>query len=201
MQPFGLGVCVIVARIVVIVGHSKSPSLCESLGEAYRRGAEVGGHAASLHATARMRFDPILRAGLDEPQLREPDLEAAHADMVAADHIVVIFPLWFGAMPAILKGFWDRIFQPEAVEPMRRGEMIKPLRGKTARIIVTMSMPGTIFRWWYRAHVLAILRRHVIGFLGARRIRTTVFGLVGQSDPAKRQRWLAEIEELGRRGD
>lgn len=188
------------ARIVVVVGHSKSPSLCEGIGEAYCRGAEAGGHTVSLHATARMSFDPILRGALDTPEPREPDLEAAHADIVAADHIVVVFPLWFGAMPAIMKGFWDRIFQPEAVEPMRRGEMIKPLRGKTARIIVTMSMPGPIFRWWYHAHVLAILRRHIIGFLGAKRIRTTVFGMIAQSDEAKRQGWLAEVEAKGRRG-
>ncbi len=69
----------------------------------------------------------------------EPDLQLAHNAILAANHLVIIFPLWLGTLPAILKGFLERVLQPDLVEPAKQGKFAKILKGKSARIIVTMG--------------------------------------------------------------
>ena len=186
------------AKIVVVVGHSRTGSLCHALGEAYVRGALAGGHEAVLLDTAMMQFDPILREGYERAQPLEPELERAHAAILDAEHLVIIFPLWLGTMPAILKGFLERLFQPDLVEAARQKHFPKLLKGKSARVLVTMGMPGFIYRWWYGAHAVKVLRRNILAFLGAGPIRTTVLGYVEGVGAEGRKRWLDDVEQLGR---
>ncbi len=127
------------SRIAIIVGHARKDTFCEVLGEAYRRGADAGGHQARLFVTSKMTFDPILHEGFTKIQPLEPDLEAAHDAMMAADHIVLIFPLWLGTLPAIFKGFLERVLQPDLVGPSKEGKFIKFFKGKSARVIMTMG--------------------------------------------------------------
>lgn len=186
------------ARIVVVVGHSRAGTYCEALGDAYRRGAEAAGHDVSLFLTARMRFDPILRGAYAAPQTLEPDLERAHAALMAADHLVFIFPLWLGTLPAIFKGFLERVLQPELIEAAHEGRFIKPLAGKSVRVIVTMGMPALVYRWYFGGHALKMLKRNILRFLGAAPIRTTIHGSIEAVSDAQRRKWLEAAEGLGR---
>ncbi|WBT39735.1 NAD(P)H-dependent oxidoreductase [Hyphomicrobium sp. DMF-1] len=186
-------------RAVIIVGHSRAGTFCEAIGEAYRTGAEAAGHHAQIFVTSKLAFDPILRGAYVEVQPREPDLEAAYSALRAADHIVLVFPLWLGTLPAILKGFLERILQPEIIEPAQTGQFVKVLAGKSARVIVTMGMPGWIYRWWFGAHALKMLRRNILEFMGVSPVRSTVIGSVEQIGPAGRAGWLAEMRRLGER--
>jgi NAD(P)H dehydrogenase (quinone) len=137
------------ARIAIIVGHARKGSYCEALWQAYWRGARAAGHDATFFATSAMTFDPVLHEGFERVQPLEPDLQSAHNAILVADHLVIIFPLWLGTLPAILKGFLERVLQPDLVEPAKEGKFVKILKGKSARIIVTMAMPGFIYRWWF----------------------------------------------------
>ncbi len=119
--------------------------------------------------------------------------------MRAADHLVIIFPLWLGTLPALLKGFLERVLQPELVEPAKHGKFVKLLRGKSARVVVTMGMPGFVYRYWFGAHALKMLKRNILGFMGVRPIRSTIYGYVEGASAEHRRKWLNEIEEFGRR--
>ena len=92
-------------KIAIVVGNPMRDSYSEALGQAYLRGAESGGHEAKLFLLARMNFDAILREGYRREQPLEPDLVAARQALKASDHLVFVFPLWCGDMPAIMKGF------------------------------------------------------------------------------------------------
>ncbi|MFI5015036.1 MAG: NAD(P)H-dependent oxidoreductase [Hyphomicrobiales bacterium] len=186
-------------RISIIVGHARTGTFCEALGEAYRRGARAGGHEADLFVTSKMRFDPMLREGFERVQPLEPDLQAAHDALLAADHLVIIFPLWSGMMPAILNGFLERVFQPDLFGPAKQGKFVQLLRGKSVRIIVTMGMPGLVYRWWFGAYILKILKRNILRLVGAGPIRSTIHGNVEGVGAERRGRWLREAEEMGRR--
>jgi putative NADPH-quinone reductase len=186
------------ARIAIVVGHARSGTYCQALGEAYRRGAEAGGHEAKLFLTAGMHFDPVLREGFARVQPLEPDLAAAHDAMLAADHLVLIFPLWVGTLPAIFKGFLERVLQPDLVEPARQGKFAQLLKGKSARVIVTMGMPAFVYRWWFGAHAAKMLKRSILSFMGARPVRSTIYGSVESVSPERRRRWLADVEAMGR---
>ena len=186
------------SRIAIIVGHAKKDTYCEALGEAYRRGAEAGGHEANLFVTSKMVFDPILHEGFTRIQALEPDLQAAHDAMMAADHLVFIFPLWLGTLPAIFKGYLERVLQPDLVESSKRGKFTKILKGKSAHIIMTMGMPGFIYRWYFGAFALRMLKRSILGFVGVSPIRATIHGMIETVSQERRQSWLADAEAMGR---
>jgi putative NADPH-quinone reductase len=148
-----------------------------------------------------MAFDLVLHEGFTQVQPLEPDLEAAHDAMFAADHLVLTFPLWFGTLPAILKAFLERVLQPDLVEPAKKGKFVKLLKGKSARVIVTMGMPGIIYRWWFGAHAVKMLKRNILGFIGVSPVRTMIYGNVEGVGSEGRKRWLDEMEAAGRRAD
>lgn len=104
------------AIVTIIVGHPQRTTFCEALAEAYRRGAEKAGHRVHLFKLAELNFEPILREGYRKEQPLEPDLRAAYDALAASDHWVLIFPLWCGDMPAIFKGFFERILQPDLIK-------------------------------------------------------------------------------------
>lgn len=186
------------SRILVVIGHPRQDTFCEALGEAYARGARSAGHEVELLALSRLQFDPILREAYVRVQPLEPDLEKAHAAMLAADHLVLVFPLWLGAMPAILKGFLERILQPDIIGPAKAGKFVHVLEGKSARVIMTMGMPGVVYRWWYGAHALQALKRNVLEFMGVSPVKSSLYGMIEQVGAEKRRQWLDEVEELGR---
>jgi putative NADPH-quinone reductase len=187
------------ARIAIIVGHARHNTFCEALGRAYRRGAQAGGHQSELFVTSAMTFDPVLHEGFERVQLLERDLRTAHDAILAADHLVIIFPLWLGTLPAILKGFLERVLQPEMVEAAKQRKFVTPLKGKRARVIVTMGMPGFVYRWWFGAHAVKMLKRNILGFVGAGPVRTTIYGNVEGVAAERRAAWIEEVENLGRR--
>src|SRR5262249_2489238 len=92
------------ARIAIIVGHARHNTFCEALGRAYRRGAQAAGHEATLFVTSAMAFDPVLHEGFERVQPLEKDLQIAHDAMLAANHLVIIFPLWLATLPAHSQG-------------------------------------------------------------------------------------------------
>ena len=187
-------------RIAIVVGHARKDTYCEALGEAYRKGAEAAGHETRLFILSKMRFDPILHEGFSKVQELEPDLKAAQEAIGWADHLVIVFPLWFGTLPAILKGFIERVFQPGfAIEgSIKRGTYRAALKGKSAHIVMTMGMPGLIYRWYYGAYCLKMLKRNIRSFVGFAPVRSTIHGMVENVSTNTRAEWLAAAEAAGR---
>jgi NAD(P)H dehydrogenase (quinone) len=189
------------SRIAIIVGHARRGTYCEALANAYRTGAEAAGHEAALFVLSKMTFDPILHEGFSGTQALEPDLQAAQAARGAADHIVLVFPLWLGTLPAILKGFLERIMQPGFAfsGTLDRGGFKQLLTGKSTRVVLTMGMPGFVYRLYFGAYALKMLRRNILQFVGIRPVRSTIHGMVEGDSDAKRRNWPAEMEEMGRK--
>ncbi len=186
------------SRIAIVVGHARKDTYCEALGEAYRSDAEAGGHKATLFVTSKMMFDPILCEGSAKIQPLEHDLKMAHDAIMEADHLVFILPLCLGTLPAIFKGFLERVLQPDLVEPSKKGKFTKILKGKSARILMTMGMPGFIYRWYFGAFALRILKRNILGFVGVSPIRSTVHGMIEAVTQETRKSWLDATEAMGR---
>lgn len=188
------------ATIAIIVGHPSAESYCGALAEAYKRGAEAGGHRVELFALADMTFDPVLWDGYRREQPLEPDLVLAYAALQAADHWVLVFPLWCGDMPALLKGFIERVLQPDLLRVHRNSAAgWKFFKGKSARIIMTMGMPGWFYRIYYGAHALKLMKRNILHLVGISPVRSTIYGMVESAGDEKRREWLYEVEAMGHR--
>jgi len=187
------------AKIAIVVGHPAQDSYCGALAEAYKRGAESGGHHTDLMVLGRMNFDAVLREGYRREQPLEPDLVAARELLRAADHWVLVFPLWCGDMPAILKGFIERVLQPDLLRMHASGGKAswKVFKGKSARVIMTMGMPGWFYRLYYGAHALKLVKRNILHFIGVTPVRSTIYGMIEAAGDDKRKEWLREVEALG----
>lgn len=186
-------------RIMIVVGHPQGNSFCEALGRAYKAGAESAGHKAELFLLSQMDFDPILHHGYRRDQPLEADLGTAYLALAECNHLVLVFPLWCGDMPALLKGFIERILQPDLVIRQNTENAMnwRIFKNKSARIVMTMGMPVSIYRFWYRGHALKLLTRNILKFVGFKPVRHTLFGMIETSKPEARERWIQQIRELG----
>ena len=189
-------------RILIVDGHPDPDDgrLCHALSEAYRRGAEASGREVRQIAVARLDF-PLLRTAKDvEAEDLPPEIAAAQADILWADHLVIVYPLWLGTLPALLKGFLEQTLRDGFAFDVEKGLRGAKLQGRSARVVVTMGMPALAYRLFYRAHSLKSLERNILKFCGFSPIRTTLFG--GATAPAEStaKDWMAEMERLGRAG-
>ena len=118
-----------------------------------------------------------------------------------AEHLVIVFPLWLGTMPAVVKAFLEQIMRPGiAFDYRKQGFPKRKLAGRSARIAVTMGMPAFLYRWYFGGHGLRGLERSILRFAGIRPVRETLFGGVGNADEARRRRWLDRMRNYGRSG-
>ncbi|MGD9943991.1 MAG: NAD(P)H-dependent oxidoreductase [Burkholderiaceae bacterium] len=189
-------------RIAVIQGHpDPAPErLCRALADAYAAGAAEAGHTVSRIDVAALEL-PLLRTQHDFERGALPEaLRPAHQAIAEAEHLFIVFPLWLGTMPALLKAFFEQLMRPGLAFAYReRGLPDKLLKGRSVRLVVTMGMPGFVYRWWYGAHAVKGLERNLLAFVGLGPIRRTLLGNVGGAGAAARERWLARMRALGAR--
>jgi len=190
--------------VTIIQGHpDPAPNrFCRQFADAYAKAARKSGHAVEAIDLASLEFS-LLRSKDDYENGAAPSaLARAQAAIKAADHLVLIFPLWLGDMPALVKGFLEQVLRPGFAYrgTMDGGKFQKLLKGKSARIVVTMGMPATVYRLYFGRHSLKNLRRNILGFCGIGPIRESLIGLIEQKNPRARCTWLARAEVLGREG-
>ena len=189
------------SQILILNGHpdSRSKGLCGALADAYAEGAASGGHTVERLDIGALQFD-LLRSQADfETGTAPPDIVAAQETIRRADHLVVVFPLWLGDMPALLKGFFEQTLRPGFAFTYRpSGLPQKHLGGRSARIVVTMGMPAFVYRWYFRAHAVKNLKRNILGFVGYAPVRDTIVGGVATAKPAAMARHFETMRALGR---
>ncbi len=188
-------------HIVIIQGHpdAEAEHFCHALAECYETGAKDAGHEVRRLDVARLDF-PLLKTMEDfNTGNPPPDIASAQQDIAWADHLVVVYPLWLGTMPALLKGFLEQVFRPKFAFHIGEGSAswTKKLKGKSARIVVTMGMPAFVYRWYFGAHSLKSLERNVLGFCGIAPIRESLVGAIEAKKGDKRRKWLEKMVALG----
>ncbi|NKE45769.1 NAD(P)H-dependent oxidoreductase [Roseomonas frigidaquae] len=186
-------------RILILDGHpDPDPArLIHALADAYAEGARQAGHAVTRLDVARLAFAPLRSAAEWEAEA-PPDVAAAQAALAAAEHIVILTPLWLGDIPAALKAFFEQVLRPGFAFPRgARGLDAGLLRGRSVRLVVTMGMPAMLYRVFFRAHSLRSLERNTLRFVGLKPVRWTLLGNVAGGSPARRQAWLDRLRKLG----
>jgi putative NADPH-quinone reductase len=188
-------------NIVIIQGHP-DPSgnrLCHALADAYAKGAAGAGHGVTRIEVASLDF-PLLRTKEEfEKGTLPASLGPAQLALVDADHLVFVYPLWLGTLPALLKAFLEQVARPGIAFTMTaKGGLIRHFKGKSARIIVTMGMPALLYRFYFGAHGLKSFERSILGWVGVKPIHETLLGLVEARSAAKRAKWLRQMTALGR---
>ena len=170
------------------------------MAESYKKGADLSGANCKLIHLADLNFGLNLSKGYTQITELEPDLLQMQQDILEANHLVFVYPTWWGTYPALLKGFIDRVFLPGYAFKYHKDDPFwdKLLKGKTARLIVTMDSPK-----WYNLLVYKnaghnSMRKAVLEFCGIKPVKITSFGQIKTSNIIKRKQWLKEVETLGK---
>ena len=187
-------------RILVINGHPdpRAERLCAALAQAYAQGAAAGGHEVRHLSVGALDFPLIRDASSFSDGAPPPAIAGAQESVRWADHLFIVHPLWLGAAPALLKGFFEQVFRYGfAIEPGSRS-LSGLLRGRTARVVVTMGMPAFLYRTAFGAFGIRAFERGVLMLSGISPVRHTLLGGVEAAPLARRDTWLDAMRRLGR---
>ncbi len=192
-------------KIFILLGHPDKVGICGAFADTYEAAAKEAGHEVYRMNIGEMQFDPILHKGYRAMQELEPDLKTFQEHVTWADHFVVIYPVWWVGVPAILKGLFDRAWLPGSAFRYIKTKAGKRtifwhrlFRGKTARIIMASGTAPWIVRF-LPGNVNAQLRWGILWFAGFS-VRTTWYGPSENTPEKKKAKWMKNIKALGRRG-
>ncbi len=185
-------------RVLVINGHpDPSPErFAAALAGAYVLGASGAGHQIRRLDVGELCF-PLVRSEAEFMGDAPEAIREAQEAILWAEHLVIIFPLWLGAVPAVLKGFLEQVFRYGFALSPPGGPMKGLLRGRSARLVITMGMPAPVFRWVFGAFGARSLERGLLWLSGVSPLRRTILGNV-EASPQQRRRWLDHLNALGR---
>lgn len=186
-------------NILIINGNParERSTFSAALADHYLHHAEMAKHCVTSFKLAELTFDPIQHEGYAKEQPLEPDLLTLRDAMVEADHWVLIFPLWYGLPPALVKGFIERIFvkgfafEYEGLYPIP----LPILKGKTVRVIITCSMPNFVYDWLSGKPTNKALQT-LFALCGIKVAGFTIFGSIVETSPAGTSRYHRYFEQL-----
>jgi NAD(P)H dehydrogenase (quinone) len=192
-------------KIFLLLGHPDKSGFCGEMADAYEAAAREAGYTIDRLNIGEMQFDPILHKGYRARQELEPDLARFQQLVTASDHFVVIHPVWWVGMPAILKGLFDRAWLPGSAFryiKLKSGKRTifwnRLFKGKTARIIIASGTQPMLVRL-LPGNVNSQLKWGILWFAGFS-VRTTWFGPSENIPEARKARWLAKVRRLGSEG-
>ena len=196
-------------KTLIIYNHPHEGSFCSAIRDAVISGLDVGGHEYKVIDLDKDGFDPVMR----EKDLsafvqasRNPGKEIEGLDTLVevyvnkmrwAERIVMIFPIWWMTMPAMTKGFIDKVIFPGVAYKMAGSRLQSTLNNlKQVVIITTMNTPADVYRDEFNNSLEGSLIKGTFNKIGIHDIKWISLNMVSQSGDEKRWIWLDEIENM-----
>ncbi|WP_373636907.1 NAD(P)H-dependent oxidoreductase [Yoonia sp. BS5-3] len=189
-------------RILILNGHPGQTSLSRQFAESYAKAAQQAGAEIRTHHLSEMQFDMDMGSGnYSQTKPLEPQLDRFMADLEWANHFVLTTPMWWGGLPAKLKGLFDRALLPGRAFDTRVTKMGMPtpmLTGKTGHVIMTSDTPRWFQRLIYKSAIIHQLKKQILGFVGIKLTRYTYFSGASDATAATVARWIDKVEKQGK---
>lgn len=188
-------------NILLLQGHPDAGQghLCDALAAAYAEGAQSGGHRLRRLVLNQAPVT-LLRSEAEWKAPPPAYAQQAQQDVLWADHIVLVFPLWMGGMPALVKAWFEQVFRENFAMEVTSSGVQRHLKGKSARLIVTMGMPALFYRWYFGQPGTRQLRRSMLGFSGISPVRQSLIGMVDRMPQERAAKLKADMHSLGAAG-
>ncbi len=188
-------------RILVLNGHPAETSLSYSLATAYAEAATISGNDVRTVHLHDLSFDSDFGfGGYKRIKPLERDLETVWQHLEWSEHLVLVMPMWWGGMPAKLKGLFDRILLPGRAFDTRNAKWGMPapmLRGRSARVVITSDTPGWFLWIAYRNALIWQIRGQILNLVGIRPSRFTHFSGASRPGPGMVDGWMVRMRALG----
>ena len=194
-------------KTLIIYNHPHEGSFCSAIRDAVQSGLDTAGHSYKLINLDEDKFDPVmhekdLKAFVQGGRLGEAGTEGVDPLVMSyvekmrwAERIVMIFPIWWMTMPAMMKGFVDKVIFPGMVYKMDGSRLVSMLSGlKQVTIITTMNTPVDIYKDVFNNSIEGSLIKGTFNQIGIHDIRWISLNMVKQVGDEKRWVWLDEIE-------
>ncbi len=178
-------------NIYILLAHPDTASFNAKLADVYERKAKELGHEVRRQNLGDMHFDPVLWNGYKTVQQLEPDLVAAQNNILWCQKWVIFYPVWWGAVPALFKGFLDRTLYSGFAYKYHSSDPFwdKLLKGRSAHIFTTCDAPRFWIYFMYRNSDINMLRRATLKFCGFNLVKVTRFDRI-------RYRSKVELEKI-----
>lgn len=188
-------------KIFILQGNPVKDGVCDMIAQSYMEGAKSSGREVRFTQIRDMQFDPILHDGYEKIQELEPDLKKIQEDLKWCDHFVLCYPTWWSAMPALLKGMFDRMWLPGFAFHFNKNGMGWQclLKGRTGRVFVTMDSWPMIERIFFGDSTNEI-DRAILEFSGIKPTRVKMIGPVKTMSDKKKDRLKTRVYRMGQKG-
>jgi len=185
-------------RVLVLAANPKKDSFVNYLAEVYARSAGEN-HEVQLLKISDMEFNLDLSDGYENARFMEAPLTSFQSALSWCEHLVIFTPIWWGSVPAKLKGLIDRTLLPGFAFQYKKGNLIpqKLLKGKTARIVMTMDTPPWYYFLIQGAPAIKELKTATLKFVGFNSVKSKMFGPVISSTKESRSKWVNGVSKLG----
>lgn len=182
-------------KIYLLLAHPDKESFNNKLADAYEQAALRNGHEVRRQNIGDLVFDPVLRNGYKKVQELEPDLKQAQENILWCNHWVIFYPVWWGSVPALFKGFLDRVLYPGFAFRYHDKGMLwdKLLKGRSAQVITTSDAPW----WWlwlqYRNSDINTVRNATLKFCGITPVKLTRIDKVKYMADAQKEKAVMKV--------
>lgn len=189
-------------KALVVVCHPAADSFNHALAQAVRAAWTSAGCDVVFHDLYAEGFDPLLSASEARGMPTADETVAAHiAELRACDLLAVVHPNCWGAPPAMMKGWIDRVFAPEAAYTFAKGdsgEAIGLLRMRAALILNTGNTAAEREKNHFGDPLDQIWRQCILDFCGVKHVSRALFGVVATSSGDERRAWLEQAGRMAR---
>jgi len=186
-------------NVYLLLAHPDKQSFNGQLANEYEKALILAGNMVRRQNLGDMIFDPILWKGYASHQELEPDLKTAQDNIIWCNHWVIIYPVWWGSVPALFKGFLDRTLHPGFAFNYNKHNSFwdKLLKGRSAHLITTSDAPWWWLWWSYRNSDFNTIKRATLQYCGIKPVALTRIDRLRFLDESKRkQKILALLKKI-----
>lgn len=185
-------------KVLVILGHPSTQSFNKTIFDRYIQSSLAAGNQIRGLELGKLNFDVVSRNPRARDKELESDLKKAQEDILWSEHLVFIYPIWWGNVPALLKGFIDRVFiSGFSHRYLGNGGYEKLLSGRSAHLIVTMDAPSSFESiYLHGAATNRVMKQATLEFCGIKPVKITRIGQLRKKDKAAREKILQKIADL-----
>lgn len=189
-------------RVTIIFNHPYEGSYCNAILETVSKGLRKANHEIDLIHLDNDQFNPVmtssdLKAFRDKSPV-DPKVLEYKGKLEKADHLIFIFPIWWELMPAMTKGFIDKVIFPGVAYDYTNKEntRMKPLFNKIkgVTVITTMNTPKLLYRLFFGNAIKKALILGTFWKIGYKNRKWISFNNVKKVSQEKRIKWLEGLE-------
>ncbi len=189
-------------KIAIVFNHPYEGSYCNAILSAVTKGLQNANHEIDLIHLDNDNFNPVmtsadLKAFKDKKPVDKKVMEYK-LRLEQADHLIFIFPIWWELMPALTKGFIDKVIFPGVAYDYTNASntLMKPLftKLKAVTLITTMNTPGFLYRLLFGNAIKKAMLLGTFWKMGYKNRKWISFNQVKMVSQEKRTKWLTELE-------